>query len=75
LAPSATACDVADNYAEQPEIPEPDRSIPLHEQVLDPFEPKACVARTKVVFTPRHVLVPEIFVRHGALLRGFECSP
>jgi hypothetical protein len=72
LALSATACDVTDNQAEQPEIPEARRSrtIPLHEQALDPFQPKTRVARTKVVFSPRHVIVPEIFVRHGALLRG-----
>ena len=43
--------------------------ISLHELAFDLFEPKACVARAAVVFDPRHVLVPEISVRHGVLLR------
>ena len=33
------------------------------------FEPKACLTHAVVVFDPQHVLVPEISVRHGALIR------
>ena len=39
------------------------------------FELKACVARAVVVFDPRHIPVPEISVRHSALLSGDEGNP
>ena len=69
LALSAAARDVAQKQAEQPEIPEARRSIPLDQQALDPLEPKTRVTGAKAVLSPRHVLVAEIFVEHRGLLR------
>ena len=66
---SVAAHDVGNKQEEPPEIPGSPCSISLHQQALDTFKPKACVARAVVVFDPRHVPVPEISVCHGALLR------
>jgi hypothetical protein len=60
---------------EQLEIPETPYGISLHEQALDLFEPKACIARAVIVFDPWHVFVPEISVRHGALPRVTAATP
>jgi hypothetical protein len=64
---SAASGDVADKRAEQPE-PGTHRSIPPHKQALDAVEPKAGIARAIVVFDPWYVVVPDIPVRHSALL-------
>jgi hypothetical protein len=72
--PSAAARDIAEKQEELPEIPEASCSISLHEQALDVFKPKACVARTVVVFDPRHVLGPEMSVRHGVLLQATSAT-
>ena len=67
-APSAAARDVTEKQEEPPETPEASCSVSLHEQALGVFEPKTCGARAVVAFDPRHVLVPEISVRHDILL-------
>lgn len=65
---------MAEKQGEQPKIPGTPCSISLYEQALEMFEPKACVARAVVVFDPRHILVPETSVRHGALLSGASAT-
>ena len=67
--PPAAARDVVEKQEKPPEISEASCGISLHEQALEVFEPKARVARAVVVFDPRHVLVPEMSVWHGVLLR------
>jgi hypothetical protein len=53
--------------AQQPEGSSILHCVVLHEQTFYPFELEARLARSVVVFDPRHALIPQVFFCHGAL--------